>query len=62
VRSYDANLGVLVAKLPTGDFPRGRGEGIPDPFWARALHWSRKWWYEREFKMMWQYLHVKQML
>jgi hypothetical protein len=45
----DANLGILVAKLPTGDFPRESSEGIPNPFWARALHWSQKWWYEHEF-------------
>jgi hypothetical protein len=50
VRSCDVNSGVLVAKLPTGDFPRGRGKGIPNPLWARALHWSLKWWYMREIQ------------
>jgi hypothetical protein len=48
VRWYDANSGVLVAKLPTGDFPRERGERILNPFWVWALHWSRKWWYEHK--------------
>ena len=43
---FGVDSGVLVARLPTGDVT-GVGGEVPWWFlWARALHWSRWWWYQ----------------
>jgi hypothetical protein len=45
VRLFDADLGVWVAKLPTGDFLRGEVEELGATSRRLALHWSLYWWF-----------------
>ncbi|KAJ7491759.1 hypothetical protein B0H11DRAFT_1911672 [Mycena galericulata] len=45
------DLGVLVAKQPTGDFPRGGIEVLRCYLWALALHWSQIWCHERRNRL-----------